>query len=627
MSLIIILTFLIKVTGASFLLYFVYILLLRYKVSYNICRIYLISIPIIALIASIFTFQVLPIKQDLVNEEAKNSSNSFDGFIENNVYLQSEILEISLPQSTPSDIEVSAINVLKEQEISTADIDNTASIKKFRYVVLSILSLSVLFALIKLILLSIQIKNILSIRKWSTKETHNGTIIYRSGLIDGPFSFLRDIYVARSIEGDKLNMIIEHEKSHVSNYHYIDKFIIEILSVCMWFNPAIWIIRNEIGEVHEFQADNNVVKAGVDIKSYKLYLFEEIATSSPIIANGFNHSMIKKRLITLGLNNNFSFTFIRVPLAFSAMLITFIYLSCVPANSLSKETVAADNVVLSSIIDLRADDNDRKSLIVADTTQVLLHDIEKTIPSTVLSKVKLKEDKIADRAINKNQTVAVPDSTPKKDSIFIKNISDTIAANANKTQYNEEIDTTTVAQVAEKNNTSVSKIESKKDKENGVDWYDLPIKSIRGLPDYILYDKKKKREREIRRIIGIKHSSTETFVDFVLYPRFDWWWCIFTSRTFLKNRSTNDLYQIRRIEHDVPLDRFLVIKGHKNRCVTFTLVFPRLAENVKMIDFIEHKAPGIVYPPDASAGGSFTYYDIDVKKFEESAKIKSTIIK
>ena len=339
--------------------------------------------------------------------------------------------------------------------------------------------------------------------------------------------------------------------------------------------------------------------------------------------------MIKKRLITLGLNNNFRFTFIRVPLAFSAMLITFIYLSCVPANSLSKETVVVDDdVVLPSIIDLRAADNDRNSLVVADTTQVLLLDIEKTIPSTELSNVKPKEDKIADSAINKNQIIAVPDSTPKQDSISIKVVSDTIAANANKTQYIEEIDTTIAAQVAvvaEKSNTSVSNIESKKDKVNGVDWYDLPIKSMRGLPDYILYDKKKKRERDIRRIIGIKHSSTETFVDFVLYPTFDWWWCIFTSRIFLKNRSTNDLYQIRRIEHDVPLDRFLVIKGHKNRCVTFTLVFPRLAENVKMIDFIEHKAPGIVYPPDAS--GSFTYYDIDVKKFEESAKIKSTIIK
>ena len=627
MNLIIILTFLIKVTGASFLLYFVYILLLRYKVSYNFCRIYLISIPIIALTASVFTFQVLPIKQDLVKEDVKNTSNSFVGFVENNVYLQSDILEISLPQSTSSDIEASGNNGLKEQEISTVDIDNTASIKNFRYVVLSILSLSLLFALIKLILLSIQIKNILSIRKWSTKEMHNGTIIYRSGLIDGPFSFLRDIYVARSIEGDKLNMIIEHEKSHVSNYHYIDKFIVEILSVCMWFNPAIWIIRNEIGEVHEFQADNNVVNAGVDIKSYKLYLFEEIATSSPIIANGFNHSMIKKRLITLGLNNNFRFVCIRVSLAFSAMLITFIYLSCVPANSLSKQTVVVDDVVLSSIIDLRAADSDSKSLAATDTTQVLLLDIEKTILSTELSNVKPKEVKIADSVINDNQIVAVQDSTPNQDPIPIENISDTIASNANKTKYIEEVDTTKSAQVAvvaEKSNTSVSKIESKKDKVNGVDWYVLPIKSIRGLPDYILYGKKKKKERYIRRIIGIKHSSTETFVDFVVYPIFDSWWCVFSSRIFLKNRSTNDLYQIRRIEHDVPLDKFLVIKGHENRCVTFTLVFPRLAENVKTIDFIEHNAPGIVYPPDAS--GSFTYYDIDVKKFEESAKFKSTIL-
>ena len=170
--------------------------------------------------------------------------------------------------------------------------------------------------------------------------------------------------------------------------------------------------------------------------------------------------------------------------------------------------------------------------------------------------------------------------------------------------------------------------DQKKDvvKSEKSDWYYLPANTIQGLPEYIIYDSEKMKKRLVDRVVGIKHSRTETFVDFVMRPVFDSWWCIFTSRTFLKDKLTNDMYQIRRVENNVPLDRFLVIKGHQNSYVTFTLVFPRLAKNVKTIDFIEHKAPGLVYPPNASRSG-FTYYDIDVKELEESVKTKYNIIK
>ena len=170
--------------------------------------------------------------------------------------------------------------------------------------------------------------------------------------------------------------------------------------------------------------------------------------------------------------------------------------------------------------------------------------------------------------------------------------------------------------------------DQKKDvvKTDDIDWYYLPANTIQELPEYIIYDSEKMKKRLADRIIGIKHTRTETFVDFVVRPVFDWWWCVFTSRTFLKDNLTNDMYQIRRVENNVPLDRFLVVKGHKNSYVTFTLVFPRLAKSVKTIDFIEHKAPGLAYPPNASSN-SFTYYDIDVKELEESVKTKYNIIK
>ncbi len=671
MNLIAIFTFILKFVGVTFVMYFVYMLLLRYKVSYNICRIYLICIPIVALAASCFTFKVLPVQYSLPQSVGASDPSSFTGFIESNSYLQSDILDIEtiIFQQGENIAEVGGAttntHILTQQGGITPSLDNSTSISRFKYGVILILALSILFAASKLIVLSIQMKKILSIRRWSTKEIYKGTTIYRSGLIDGAFSFFRDIYIARSAEGDKLDVIVEHEKSHVSNHHYIDKFIIEVFSALMWFNPFIWIIRKELGTLHEFQADSEVVNSGIDIKNYKLYLFEEIATDSPIIANGFNHSMVKKRLITLGSKKSVRFVLTRGVVAFVAMMAVFILTSFVSTDHDKSELITTNTTTNSGkgAIDYYIEDvaeeiistndeiavvaNDNPAIIETDALDIKIKATDKNnITATdtiILSDNHIEQDTILHqytdslsivRDLYKDKVRRYSTTAQKEmQEIMMKTQAEIALAEIEIAEIATGLAATTVATSIEKVSEIVSKISkatitnatSTDGKTSKNDWYDLPADKTLGLPEYIIYNSKKVRELRQDRIIGIRHSETETFVDFIVRPANDSWWCIFSSRTFLKDKRTEDMYKIRRLENDVPLDKFLVIKGHKYSFVTFTLVFPRLDTNVKIVDFIEYRAPHVAYP--SNSGATFNYNDIYIKDFEKNIKSTSNIIK
>ncbi len=676
MKLIAIFTFLLEFVGVSLILYFVYVMLLRYKVSYNFNRIFLTSIPIIALLSSVLTFKVMPREDIMQNEVAVYQTGSFSEFIDNNRYLQSDILEsetavlmqrIDVVESD-SVLQATSKLVVNHDAGDAVGGDEVGSIAEtsnyIRYIVISVLLLSLLFALVKLVILGFQVKNILSVKRWSTKELYKGTTIYRSGLIDGPFSFFRDIYVARSIEGDKLDMIVEHEKSHVANCHYIDKFIVELFAALMWFNPVVWVIRKEMGALHEFQADNEVVNAGVNIKNYKLYLFEELATDSPIIANGFNHSMVKKRLIMLGVNKQIRFAAIRISLASVAMVAVFISLSCVPAigsdavavianpvNEVAVDKIIVDDMVVDDVVvadmvvddmvvaDVVADDvvsvdvvvNDKTSnaydslitqadvesngveIKIDDQTSKAKLEIEEMITKTDMkrSKAELKMQEMIDKTylqISKAE-LEMQEMIAKADLYSAKQVQ--LSATA-------PLSDITASRVTEPNSSDQS------DKKKS-DWYDLPADKVKGLPDYILFDDDKRSEIQPNRIIGITHTDKETFVDFVVCPIYDSWWCIFSSKMFLKDRRTENMYQIRRIDNDIPLNKLLVIKGHNSSYVTFTLVFPRLHEDVKIVDLISHRAPGVVYP--SNTGPAWNYENIYIRDFEKAAKSKSNIIK
>ena len=91
--------------------------------------------------------------------------------------------------------------------------------------------------------------------------------------------------------------VILHELTHMEKFHSLDLFISELYMVMTWYNPLSWLIRHEMKQNHEFEADRNVLRQGVDISDYQLLLVKTIAGEPRFkLANQFNQSNLKTRI-------------------------------------------------------------------------------------------------------------------------------------------------------------------------------------------------------------------------------------------------------------------------------------------------------------------------------------------
>jgi hypothetical protein len=156
----------------------------------------------------------------------------------------------------------------------------------------------VLFVLVKITLSIIRLRRII---KNAHKETlPDGTqVLIMDG--NGPsFSWMGHIIVSRADWQSGCRDIIRHENAHVSLGHSFDVMLVDIISAAQWFNPAIWLLRMDLRAVHEFEADDAVLRAGTDLRSYqRLLISKAAAMNGYTIANNFNHSILKNRIFMM----------------------------------------------------------------------------------------------------------------------------------------------------------------------------------------------------------------------------------------------------------------------------------------------------------------------------------------
>ena len=111
------------------------------------------------------------------------------------------------------------------------------------------------------------------------------------------FSWMRYIVISRKdLEEDGREILI-HEMAHIQNRHSIDLLVADICIFFQWFNPGIWLLKQELQNIHEYEADETVINEGIDAKDYQLLLIKKaVGTRLYSMANSFNHSKLKKRI-------------------------------------------------------------------------------------------------------------------------------------------------------------------------------------------------------------------------------------------------------------------------------------------------------------------------------------------
>ena len=112
-----------------------------------------------------------------------------------------------------------------------------------------------------------------------------------------PFSWMKYIVISRKDLEENGREILIHEMAHIHHSHSIDLLLADICIFFQWFNPGAWLLKQELQNIHEYEADETVINEGVNAKEYQLLLIKKaVGTRLYSMANSFNHSKLKKRI-------------------------------------------------------------------------------------------------------------------------------------------------------------------------------------------------------------------------------------------------------------------------------------------------------------------------------------------
>ena len=112
-----------------------------------------------------------------------------------------------------------------------------------------------------------------------------------------PFSWMHWIVIARKDLEENGREILIHELAHIHNRHSWDLLLADLCIFVQWFNPAAWLLKQELQNIHEYEADETVLREGVNARNYQMLLIKKaVGTRLYSMANSFNHSSLKKRI-------------------------------------------------------------------------------------------------------------------------------------------------------------------------------------------------------------------------------------------------------------------------------------------------------------------------------------------
>lgn len=166
--------------------------------------------------------------------------------------------------------------------------------------------------MVMLIITTISIYKLLKLKKRAGKLKINDLDVYiHDNKSLASFSWFKTIFLYEYALSHDTQILLDHEKAHVNSCHWMDLLVAQIFLIWQWFNPVAWLMRKEIQQVHEYQADEKVLEKGYDEKAYKMLLLRNITNVNyPCFSDGFNNCSIKKRLLMMNhkkFNNNLGF--------------------------------------------------------------------------------------------------------------------------------------------------------------------------------------------------------------------------------------------------------------------------------------------------------------------------------
>ncbi|MBQ7570834.1 MAG: energy transducer TonB [Bacteroidaceae bacterium] len=114
--------------------------------------------------------------------------------------------------------------------------------------------------------------------------------------IKQPSSWMHWIFIGPIDLKQNADAVLRHELAHVRLGHSWDVLLCDLTCRLLWCLPFAWMLRGDLVDVHEFQADEAVLQGGVTLEDYeRLLVRKAVQTQFLPIMNTLRRGAVKKR--------------------------------------------------------------------------------------------------------------------------------------------------------------------------------------------------------------------------------------------------------------------------------------------------------------------------------------------
>lgn len=111
------------------------------------------------------------------------------------------------------------------------------------------------------------------------------------------FSFINYIVIGRrGYSEEELQLILAHERTHVGQHHTAEMLFVQLVKCVLWFDPFVWLYEQELRQVHEFLADDAVLRQSDRTEYLRLLFHQTTGVGYCAISNNFSFSPLKQRI-------------------------------------------------------------------------------------------------------------------------------------------------------------------------------------------------------------------------------------------------------------------------------------------------------------------------------------------
>lgn len=176
------------------------------------------------------------------------------------------------------------------------------------------------------------------------KQNDCRIILHRHNSV-APFAWCGYIIMPRRDWYEFGQMIVCHEKAHIECRHWIDLLFMQAAIIITWYCPAIWLLRNELHTLHEYEADSRVLASGVKREEYQIFLIKKtVGARFATLSNCLNHSSLKKRITMMLSSKPTGKARVRAFVMVPAMALALIGLATPAVSAVINEVSAATPV-------------------------------------------------------------------------------------------------------------------------------------------------------------------------------------------------------------------------------------------------------------------------------------------